>query len=157
MPNYAKYYSAVKFWKKARSLKNLQGVGRSLLVPAFELFNAVKSRQTPRWAKAVAIGALGYLILPLDAVPDMVPGAGLLDDLLALMTAIQAIKGYVTPNVTRDANANVDNLLHAALGRTRFKCVAGPCARIASSLYRTSVNYFAAKYPSKMNGPLRLR
>jgi len=145
MPDYAKYYSAVKFWKKVKSLKNFQGMGRTVLVPAFELFTALKSAQTPRWAKAVAIGALGYLILPFDAVPDMLPGAGMLDDLLALTTAIQAIRGSITPKVTRDANSNVENLLQTALGRTRFKYVAGPCTRIASSLYRTAATHSLAK------------
>lgn len=125
VPDFAKYYSAVKFWKKVKSLKNFQGMGRSVLLPAFELFNALKSSQTPRWAKAVAIVALGYLILPLDAVPDILLGAGLVGDLLALTTAIQAIAGYVTPKVTRDATANVENLLQTVLHRTQFKLVPG--------------------------------
>ena len=38
--------------------------------------------------KAVIIGALGYLISPLDVVPDAIPIAGLGDDLTVLLYAL---------------------------------------------------------------------
>ena len=39
--------------------------------------------------KAIIIGALGYLISPLDAVPDAIPIAGLSDDLGVLLYVIK--------------------------------------------------------------------
>ena len=41
--------------------------------------------------KAAAIGALLYLISPLDAVPDVIPGGGLLDDVAVLIFACKML------------------------------------------------------------------
>ena len=41
--------------------------------------------------KAIIIGALGYLISPLDAVPDAIPIAGLSDDLGVLLYVLNKV------------------------------------------------------------------
>ena len=46
-------------------------------------------------AKGVIVGALGYLILPADMVPDLIPGAGYGDDWAALVTALGTVAAYV--------------------------------------------------------------
>ena len=38
--------------------------------------------------KAIAIGALLYLIFPLDAIPDIIPALGLTDDVAVITVAI---------------------------------------------------------------------
>ena len=43
-------------------------------------------------AVAVAVGALAYLLAPVDAVPDLLPGAGLVDDAGVLAAALAAIR-----------------------------------------------------------------
>ena len=43
-------------------------------------------------AVAVAVAALFYLISPADAVPDLMPGVGLLDDGAVLATAVAAVR-----------------------------------------------------------------
>ena len=43
-------------------------------------------------AVAVAVAALAYLVAPADAVPDLIPGAGLLDDAGVLATAVAAVR-----------------------------------------------------------------
>ena len=43
--------------------------------------------------------ALGYLILPLDAIPDPTPIIGFGDDLGALMVAITTVASYVDEGV----------------------------------------------------------
>src|SRR5262245_10049572 len=40
--------------------------------------------RTPLWVKGVSAAALAYFILPLDAVPDLLPIVGLSDDLSVL-------------------------------------------------------------------------
>lgn len=42
----------------------------------------------PRKSRAIALGALIYLIVPFDLVPDSLPGLGLLDDFALLRVAI---------------------------------------------------------------------
>ena len=44
--------------------------------------------QSPLWAKTVIIGALGYLICPIDAIPDIIPGVGFTDDLVIMTLLI---------------------------------------------------------------------
>src|SRR3546814_8924464 len=77
--SYETSYSPNRFWKKlgprARSL------GRGTLEKALYLYYAVQNEHTPKWAKRVIYGALGYFIFPLDAIPDLAPLIGYTDDL----------------------------------------------------------------------------
>jgi uncharacterized membrane protein YkvA (DUF1232 family) len=61
------------------------------------MFYALKDHesQLPGWAKAVVVGALGYLIFPADAIPDVIPVVGFTDDLGVLAAAFAAIRMYV--------------------------------------------------------------
>lgn len=52
------------------------------------LYKFVKDPSAPWAGKALAIGALIYMISPLDAVPDITPVVGLLDDVAIIMAAI---------------------------------------------------------------------
>lgn len=47
------------------------------------LYYAVESPRTPLKAKVQIYGTLGYLILPLDLIPDLLPIVGYVDDLSA--------------------------------------------------------------------------
>ena len=44
------------------------------------LFTALFNRNTPKMIKTMTIVAFLYLISPIDFLPDMIPGLGLLDD-----------------------------------------------------------------------------
>jgi uncharacterized membrane protein YkvA (DUF1232 family) len=52
--------------------------------------------KTPLWVKATAAAALAYFVLPLDAVPDLMPIIGLSDDASVLAAALAAISSHVT-------------------------------------------------------------
>jgi uncharacterized membrane protein YkvA (DUF1232 family) len=49
--------------------------------------------------KAIIIGALGYLISPLDVIPDAIPIAGLTDDIAVLIYVVKKIWGEVSDDV----------------------------------------------------------
>jgi uncharacterized membrane protein YkvA (DUF1232 family) len=51
---------------------------------------------TPVWVKATAAAALAYFVLPLDAVPDILPVVGLSDDASVLAAALAAIAAHIT-------------------------------------------------------------
>ena len=59
--------------------------GAKLVYVALLLYYLMQSDKVSLKDKAIIIGALGYLISPLDAVPDAIPIAGLSDDLGVLL------------------------------------------------------------------------
>jgi uncharacterized membrane protein YkvA (DUF1232 family) len=59
--------------------------------------------KTPLWVKGTAAAALAYFILPLDAVPDLLPLVGLSDDVTVLTAALSAISAFVTDEHRRKA------------------------------------------------------
>ncbi len=57
--------------------------------------------------KAVIIGALGYLITPLDLMPDAIPIAGLSDDLAVLIYVLKKVWDEVNDEVQQKAKAKL--------------------------------------------------
>lgn len=70
-------------------------VGRKTLFSSLVLFNCLKDADTPAWARGVIVGALGYLILPTDLIPDILPGAGYGDDWSAILAALATVGAYI--------------------------------------------------------------
>ena len=52
---------------------------------------------------AMIIGALGYLISPLDVIPDAIPIAGLGDDLAVLLFVLKKVWGDVSEDAKQKA------------------------------------------------------
>jgi uncharacterized membrane protein YkvA (DUF1232 family) len=65
--------------------------GAKLVYAALVLFYTLQSKSVPVKDKAIIIGALGYLISPLDVLPDAIPIVGLSDDLTVLVYVINKI------------------------------------------------------------------
>ncbi len=86
--------------KMARVAKR---AGRSVMEKALLLFYAVRNPATPAWARRVIYGALAYLIVPVDALPDFIPGIGYTDDLSVIAAALAAVAYYITPEVKQQA------------------------------------------------------
>ena len=51
--------------------------------------------ETPMKAKLVLFAALGYFVLPVDAVPDLVTGLGFTDDATVLATALGIVGAHI--------------------------------------------------------------
>ena len=95
-------------WQTLR--KVAASAGRNLLLSALLLFYCLKDRDTPTWAKGVIVGALGYLILPADLIPDIIPGAGYGDDWGAIVAALVTVAAYIKDEHKAKANAQVERL-----------------------------------------------
>ena len=52
---------------------------------------------TPRRVKLTLLAALGYVGLPLDAIPDVMPLLGFTDDAAVIAAALAAVAGSITP------------------------------------------------------------
>jgi uncharacterized membrane protein YkvA (DUF1232 family) len=55
------------------------------------LYKMARDPEIPWQYKAVAVGALVYLISPIDAVPDVIPIVGLLDDVAVITAAVASL------------------------------------------------------------------
>lgn len=63
---------------------------------ALTLYYAMRDKETPKWARGVILGALAYFVLPIDGIPDMVPGVGFADDLGVLTAALAMVVAHIT-------------------------------------------------------------
>ena len=88
-----------------------RGLGKSFLRKLLALWYSFMSPDTPAWARAVIIGALGYFIYPVDATPDFIPGLGYVDDAGVILTALTTISMHVTDDMEQRARQTVDNLM----------------------------------------------
>lgn len=77
--------------------------GAKLVYASLILFYTLESNKISLKEKAVIIGALGYLISPLDVVPDAIPIAGLGDDLAVLVFVLNMVWGDVSDDVKEKA------------------------------------------------------
>lgn len=102
---YTKAYSENKLFEKIKKFAKVAGV--KVIYLALLLFYTLQQTSTPKWAKSVIIGALGYFIFPVDFIPDFVPIAGFSDDLSALLAVIVAVALYIDEDTKSKAKAKL--------------------------------------------------
>ena len=78
--------------------------GAKFVYAALVLFYTLQSDKVSIKDKAIIIGALGYLITPLDVIPDAIPIAGLSDDLAVLIYVLHKVWGDVSEEVKQKAH-----------------------------------------------------
>ena len=88
--------------------KILIRAGRTIAQPALEAFELLIDSSTPSQVRVSMFGALTYLIMPLDLMPDFIPVAGFSDDLIALTAVINLWRNYVTPQIRYRARLKLD-------------------------------------------------
>ena len=73
-------------------------------LPSFlKLFcRLVEDPRVSAGAKLVLVGILGYVILPMDVVPDFLPGMGQLDDLAVVAGGLKLFLRLCPPEVVRE-------------------------------------------------------
>lgn len=107
---YAKYFNEASFQEKLRTVGKL--LGRTILLPVLRAYLVLKSPATPGKEKAMIIGALGYFVLPLDFLPDFIPGLlGFTDDLVVITFILKHIKDSLTPEIERQAMSMYRNIM----------------------------------------------
>lgn len=73
--------------------------GAKLVYAALILYYTLQSDKIAIKDKALIVAALGYLISPLDVIPDAIPIAGLGDDLAVLIYVLNKVWGNVSEDV----------------------------------------------------------
>ena len=86
-------FSVDRFWRVVGIIAKRGG--RKLLSASLTLYFCLKDPMTPAWAKSVIVGALGYLIFPVDILPDAILGAGFTDDWSVILGAMAAVITHI--------------------------------------------------------------
>ena len=67
------------------------------------LFYAFKDDRTPLYAKITALSSIIYLISPADIIPDIIPFAGYIDDIVVVPFLIDLSTKLLPLEIRRDA------------------------------------------------------
>lgn len=106
--DYKKYtndFSDGKFWSKMKEVA--KKIGLKATSYALILYYVLQKKEVPLADKMLITGCLGYFILPLDLVPDIIPAMGYSDDVVGMLFAIKRCMNYVDDEIKE----NVSNRL----------------------------------------------
>ncbi len=103
---YQKRFQKTRFWKKWGEY--LQRFGQKSLYTILLLYYAYERPETPFWAKSMVMGMLGYLLTPIDAIPDLTPILGYTDDFGILSFGLVTIACYIDKNVRKTAREKLN-------------------------------------------------
>ena len=100
--NYQKHFDKnmamrllVKLRKATRDKpKVIAGTTGAIVTTLGSLLSALENPATPSHMKAVIIGAIGYILMPLDLIPDFTPVVGYADDLASAAGVVAAVGAY---------------------------------------------------------------
>lgn len=95
--SYANRFTATDFIEKISRIA--KRAGAKLVYAALILFYTLQSDNISAKDKAIIVGALGYMISPLDVIPDAIPIAGLTDDMAVLLYVLKKVWVDVDPEV----------------------------------------------------------
>ena len=101
---YAKYFDknvAFRLLKKLRKATRkktpiVAGPTGVIVQMLGDLLSALDNPDTPPQLKALIVSAIGYIVLPIDAIPDFTPFIGYADDIGAVGAVVLMVKAYST-------------------------------------------------------------
>lgn len=102
--DYQKYIEAFQdsvFLNKG--LRILQKISAKALWTALLLFYTYQQKDVPAFVKRIIMGVLGYLLTPIDLIPDLTPFLGYTDDIGALSYAVVALSAYINDSSRQNA------------------------------------------------------
>ncbi len=99
--SYANKFSQSEFAEKISRIA--KRAGSKLVYAALILYYTLQSDKVSKSDKATIIGALGYMISPIDVIPDAIPIAGLTDDLAVLLYVLKRVWTGIDPEIIAQA------------------------------------------------------
>ncbi|MBP3731193.1 MAG: DUF1232 domain-containing protein [Mailhella sp.] len=87
--------------------RTLGPIGKETVRKILQLYYVLQSPHVPAKAKAVIVGALGYVVCPLDFIPDFIPVLGFTDDIAAVTAVLVSVSMYVTEEINRQVEEKI--------------------------------------------------
>lgn len=94
-----------KFWPKMKRVASKVPFARD----AAAAYYCAMDRDTP-FVLGILLAALGYFILPIDAVPDIFAVVGFTDDIAVLTAALAMIRAHIKMEHYEAADAAIERL-----------------------------------------------
>lgn len=104
--NYNNHYNESAFWDKIKNVR--KKIGKIPVENTLLLYYILQDEDTPIIDKGIIVGALGYLIFPMDLIPDTIPFLGLTDDATTLANAIRKVYKNIKIEHRRKAKEQID-------------------------------------------------
>jgi len=98
---YLRVYSEKSLWEKIKKFSKSAGV--KVIYAVLLLYFVMESKNVAVRTKVTIAAALGYFILPTDAIFDLTPVIGYSDDLGVLLFALSQISSNITPEIKEKA------------------------------------------------------
>jgi len=102
---YSKYYSEKKLWNKIKSVSKMAGT--KVVYAVLVLYYAMTDPGMSVKDRLAIAAALGYFILPTDAVFDLTPLIGFSDDLGVLLFVLSQVSSGITSEVIDKAKMKI--------------------------------------------------
>ena len=102
---FLKYYSEKSLFKKLATFAKT--AGEKVVYTVLLLFYLMKDKKTGLKTKITIAAALGYFILPTDAIFDLTPIIGYSDDLAILAATLYRMAKNITPEISAKARAKL--------------------------------------------------
>ena len=85
-------------------------IGVGAVYKVLQLWYVLQKPDVPLKQKALITGAIGYLIAPLDFIPDLTPVLGYSDDFVAITYALLQVQGYVDAEVKEKSKHFIEDI-----------------------------------------------
>jgi uncharacterized membrane protein YkvA (DUF1232 family) len=107
---------------------------RRLSAQTYALYLPYRHPRTPWYAKAFAALIVGYVLNPLDPIPDFIPGVGLLDEMVVVPIGVLLAAKMILPDVFEECREKarevaegekpVSRIVAVVIVAVRLMCVA---------------------------------
>lgn len=82
-----------RLWEKIERVGKKINFAKDIMA----LYRYMKDSNVPWYRKSIVVGALVYFISPIDAIPDIAPLVGYLDDLGVIMAVLKFMGNELIP------------------------------------------------------------
>jgi len=126
----------------AKHIQNFKSWSETIVSDVAALEKLVEAEGAEGEARRLAAGALSYLVMRLDLVPDHEQGIGALDDVMVLRVCAQLAGGHGLTGVDEDAEITLSRLANEAdqiadfLGTQSYDKLRQYCVKLAETPVR---------------------